>query len=319
MVLALACLLLLGASAASADTPLGQLLFWPDGAQFQTVGLGSAVVIDTGRMGFITSCEKGTKDFLFPFTDVYVVPSGSVHIGSTLKDVAGTPNQISGATDGSFVEELIGTTVASAKDTSKNRIPIGTYAVVYDECQDGTLDENDAVFDPAFTVSATATTPPLDLTDFKKHAGESTADLESLLKTVKSVKFLADHKAQLECAQHALESLSSGEVSDELGDCTAELVVDYAEDKVKDFLREKFGLVDPFEGAEKYVENAIHHAAAVVQDPPDPNYAVPSLLPPAPPFVAPTQDPVLLRLVAAENAIGNVGALYEAMLHSLER
>ena len=52
-----------------------------------------------------------------------------------------------GASDGSFVGETIGYTRPGGGNVGQ-----GTYAVVYDECQNGKVDSEDAVFDPAFEV-----------------------------------------------------------------------------------------------------------------------------------------------------------------------
>jgi hypothetical protein len=77
---------------------------------------------------------------------VYVVPSGSVRLSARLTDVAGTPNTIQAVGGGLFIDEPIGITRPGG------RIGPGTYAVVYDECQNGMLDAEDEVFEPALAV-----------------------------------------------------------------------------------------------------------------------------------------------------------------------
>jgi hypothetical protein len=132
-----------------------QYLFWPGGNEFTTFGANQEVRIFSGAMEYTNTCTDGTNDFLTPFTSVYVVPSGSVGIGSSLQDVTGGPNIVAGSNDGAFALETIGFTAPSGN------LGPGTYAVVYDECQNGVFDTDDALFDPAFEVVFSSEVPEL--------------------------------------------------------------------------------------------------------------------------------------------------------------
>ncbi|MCA9972343.1 MAG: hypothetical protein KC425_19110, partial [Anaerolineales bacterium] len=149
--------LLLGIFTAVPPTRAAQTgLTWPDGSTFTSFGGNEVITIDLGIMQFVNGCPTGINDFIYPFADVYVMPSGSVSQGSQLVDVVGRPNTVMGASGGIFVSEVIGATGPGGP------IGPGTYAVVYDECQDGTFDANDSLFDPAFEVTIPANLPPIN-------------------------------------------------------------------------------------------------------------------------------------------------------------
>lgn len=316
LAVAAAALTLAGGVSAGTVTPHNQLLAWPDGTSFTQFGGNAAIVIDTGRIANLLFCPAGIPDFIFPFADVYVVPAGTVESGDMLVDAGGVgPNHVSGASDGAIVDELIGTTVSSAKEHTSGRIRPGTYAVVYDECQDGMFDADDAIFDPAFRVSIEANVPPLPaaVADYKAHAGEGHEALESLLSTVKKVRFIEEHKGELECAQSAIEGGAA------LADCLFGLALDKAEDAFKEHLTRLVGLVDPLDSAETYVENTLKSYAAIAADPPDPGFDQPSLLAAVQRLAAETEDPLLGAVVDMGNAAGEEDAIADALLHGLER
>ncbi len=80
----------------------GQRLEWNDnGDSFTRIGLGGPITIHTGTILF--EC-----DFTYHTADVYIVPAGSVGVGSTLTDVGGAPNTVFGLSGGLFIEETIG-------------------------------------------------------------------------------------------------------------------------------------------------------------------------------------------------------------------
>src|SRR5713101_5128138 len=116
-----------------------QFLQWPDGSSFTTFGPNAAVTIDLGAINYVNTCPSDSgNDSFFAFADIYVVPSGSVSLGMTLKDVSnplGIPDTVQGSGVGNvFIDETIGFTAPSG------HLKPGTYAVIYDECQDGKLD-----------------------------------------------------------------------------------------------------------------------------------------------------------------------------------
>ena len=129
-------------------------LFWSGDQEFTTFGPGQEINIFSGAMQYTTNCEDPEHDdFIYPYTDIYIVPAGSVGIGSALTDVSGTPNTVQGTNEGAFALETIGFT---------DSIGTGVYSVVYDECQDGKVGPEDAIFDPAFQVEFPVDVPPID-------------------------------------------------------------------------------------------------------------------------------------------------------------
>ena len=90
----------------------------------------------------------GVDDIFQTWSDLYIVPSGTVASGGKLSDVNGAPNVVFGGLAGGFVDQVIGYSGPGEK-----RIPAGTYDIVLDECQDGFLDTEDTLIQDAFTVT----------------------------------------------------------------------------------------------------------------------------------------------------------------------
>src|SRR6266542_3685138 len=134
-----------------------QFRWWDDTGDitFATFGANATIEINTGQIAFLSACPSGgVPDAIYPYADIYIVPSGSVGQGDDLKDVSGETNTVAGKASGLFVNEPLGYTLPSGK------IGEGRYAVVYDECQDGKLTPGDAIFDPAFVVVPVPTDVP---------------------------------------------------------------------------------------------------------------------------------------------------------------
>jgi PKD repeat protein len=157
-----------------------QFLMWnEEGSTFASFGPNSIIRIHTGQIEFVKGCAKdGADDFINPFADIYVVPSGKGAPGEKLEDVSGSPNTVQGAHGGLFISEIIGITAPGGK------LGPGTYTVVYDECQDGTVSPEDKVFPNAFEVVF-----PTDMPDImadpaihviKEKAGEARDEWESI-------------------------------------------------------------------------------------------------------------------------------------------
>ena len=135
---------------ASAATPLGNLIDFGDGSFQRSAGANDAIYID-GLIPYNDNClHGGIQDFLYPATDVYIVAAGSASSGAQLTDVNGTPNTIVATSTGVFVGELIAVTTPSGS------LGVGDYDVVYDNCQDGTVDPGDAVWPDAISVTVPA-------------------------------------------------------------------------------------------------------------------------------------------------------------------
>lgn len=256
----------------------GQQLDWGDGTDFHVFGPNESVVIDTGQMEVVSDCaSEGHDEYIddvpLVFTDIYVVRSGTTAL-------SGVPNTVQGASDGSFVSELIATTAPGGS------LGNGTYAVIYDECQDGFFDPGvDFVADPAIQVSVASGVPPLpSLTAFKADAAEQ-----------------ASHWEEAHLAFHALFILAK--------------VIDGATiaGRVDAFLF-GFNLValHPFEDlALKAAENTYKHYRGLAADPPDPDFQQLAPLPARDVLDAESQDPLLVRSADLGTEVGSEGVLAE--------
>ncbi len=169
-----------------------QQLWWDDqnSTPFATFGANATIIINTGAMDFINNCAAGgVNDQFFPYTDIYIVPSGTVTNGSKLTDIVGTPNTVQGpASGGTFIHETIGFTAPTGK------IGPGRYAVVYDECQNGQLDIEDKIFDPAFeVVIADPTIPALpSFNSLKAQAIGQEQSINSIYYSMKALLYFVD-------------------------------------------------------------------------------------------------------------------------------
>lgn len=276
-------------AAAATSTPRGQILEWGNGSPFISVGANSALMISLGRVAFVNDCPSGFNDFVYPQADIYVVPAGSVSDGAALEDVSGTPNTT--APSGSvFIDELIGYTTPSGS------IGEGQWAVVYDECQNGIFEaDTDAVFDPAIGVTITADVPPLPGIDALKAAAHE----EALI--------WADFAKDYIVALNAAEALS--------------LMIGNNLDALMYLGATGAGIVLPdvkLAAIQLLINNARHYEG-IAADPPDPEFAQPTLLAPRPDLDALADAPLLDELLAVAEATADEAALTEALLHSMER
>lgn len=133
---------------------------FPSNADYFTLGANGTLVIN-GTIAYDDHCqsdgEGGVDDFVYPATDVYLVPAGSAVDGATLHDVNDQPNTIVGTGSGAFSGELIGVAPPTGK------LPEGEYDLVYDTCQDGVVSESDEVWTDAVVVDVPdGQLPPVD-------------------------------------------------------------------------------------------------------------------------------------------------------------
>jgi len=134
-----------------------QLIFTPGGGFFRTFDAIEPIIIN-GAIDFLPICfgsgdDSFSADSFFPTAFVYVIRTGDfggLTSGDKLEDVSGEPNVVFGSSiGGAFFEQTIG---------FSNRLGEGTYAIVYDECQDKKLGNSsfpptdDFVADPAFEI-----------------------------------------------------------------------------------------------------------------------------------------------------------------------
>ncbi|MCP4356886.1 MAG: hypothetical protein GY796_02575 [Chloroflexi bacterium] len=268
------------------------VLLWPNGDAFTTFGGNAIIQIDFGVIDYVTSCpDGGIPDFIYPFTSVYIVPSGSVTVGSTLNDVSDVPNVVMGASGGLFINEIIGATGPVGS------IEPGVYAVVYDECQNGKLDDIDTLFDPALEVIVPVDLPPYaPILSMKAEAADARDHWES-----------AYHRlGQLFVAAELAGRLSP---SDQLN-------------RVTTFLSSfagRFFQTDPKKATLTAILNTASHYGGIAADPPDPNYDQLTPLSPRQVLDAQSDAPLPLALAELGIAAGNEQALAQALLASMER
>ncbi len=166
------------------------LAFEGQGSPPATYGPNEAVSIIGGFA--ITPClAPGISDPTLPpvaFSDVWVIPSDSPSLKSG--DVGGSGG-LKTTIEPAFAGLALGQIIGSTKPTGP--LDAGTYAVVYDECQDGHIGPEDAIWNPAFTVTLPGVLPPADPGLLAmKAAAEATAHNFDLAKLGCAIKDLHD-------------------------------------------------------------------------------------------------------------------------------
>ncbi|MEW5990518.1 MAG: PKD domain-containing protein [Chloroflexota bacterium] len=297
------------------SAPYGQELYWtedlgsPAGRVF---GANQPIVIYQGSMAFVpgpicTGFYNGQNDFLYPATDVYIVPTGSVADYGALEDVSGTPNTIvAGASSGFFIEEYIGTAggkfppefedrVAAAEEQLPGLIPEGTYDVVYDECQDGKFQSTyDAIFSGVIVVDFAGVTPPFP--------SQALQDRKMDALTMRMA--ITEGKKQLETrfeAGYTAASVYNPSVAFVRGLGTRTM---YA---------------DPAAVTLSLYEDQAAHYDGIFADPPDPAFDQLTLLGSAMSRPAGTADGVGQAFAAAAVELDAEARIAEALLHAMER
>jgi hypothetical protein len=289
-------------------TSQSQSLLWPNGNEFITLGANEAVTIDFGQILYINNCSNpdGIDDFIFRFADVYIIPSGTpLNIGDVLVDIAGIPNTVEAPTSGGvFVSETIGFTEPTGF------IGAGTYMVIYDECQDGILDNEDTVFDPAFSVQIPADVPPIGnyIVQLKEDAASQAAHWFSFYLPLKTLSTFLEYKDLVICI--LIPSIS----------CVIELIADFVQEKEQDALKGAVGLTsDPEEAVLNHIKNNYQHYLGIAADPPDPNFQQLTPLIFREQIGVKSNDPLIISLAALGTYASNEESLTLALLRSLER
>ena len=296
---------LLAVLPASPANAAGNSLYFPNGSDHVDVGANAALFID-GTITFDAACTygggKGIDDFVYPATDVYIVEAGSATDGATLKDAAGeTPNTIVGTGSGAFIGELIGVV------TPTGRLGEGVFDIVYDTCQNGTVDEGDEIFYDAITVDVPdGQLPPVDssMRQLKARAAEEySAWLRTHIGLTALFKF-EDAKNIAECI------LSAG-----LGCLVDVLLGIYDLDSV---------MAQSSDWIENQTLNLVANRAAnygaIWQDPPDDDFTThPRIVPEDVKVPASTGQPTADAMAALTAPLAQEGALAEELLHALER
>lgn len=271
-------------------------LWWNEGGStFKVFGANQYVTIYQGSIDYLC-------DFLYPTADIYVV-RGTPALGDDLVDVSGTPNTVQAVSGGVFIDETIGITVPSG------RLAVGTYSVVYDECQEGKLDVFDSVFSGAFRVDVPTDLPPIDpaIGEMKIRAAAkqdywlSMADVFAQIALIQKLKLIAD------CLKMGLAG------------CGIKAGLDMAMKAYVEKIRIAVGAVDPKKAAKDYVVDVAGHYGGIAADPPDAGYK--ALATPVVPadLASETTDPVDETLIGLANEAAVEGAISEALLHAVER
>lgn len=266
---------------------LGQFIWWDDqGETFHTFGANTNITINTGKMQIIPSCSEGSPDGITSWSDLYIVPTGSVtYDGQELEDVSGKPNTVMGLSSGIFISETIGYTGPDGN------IPPGTYDIVFDECQDGKYNLlYDGIIDPAFEVKYTSgVVPPLDLTKLKE-------DAEKEAKRWENYKKYADELFKI---QRFVDAKNPNE-------------------KMVDFLM-RSGLQDPRDAALLQLANQAKHYEGIAADPPDADYKHATPLGDRPILDFQSSDPLDSAIQAVANEVANEQAITQQLWTLLER
>lgn len=293
-----------GLFAASPVAPAGAAasnsLSFPDGSTMKTFGPNAPVMID-GVLAYDDGCkfDQGIKDFFYPATDVYIVPTGSA--GGKLTDVGGeNPNTIVATTSGIFLDETIAFTSPGGS------LGEGVYDVVFDTCQDGFLTEGDSVFSRAVTVRMPETLPP---------ASPAIAQIKDKAR-LQYISWLETHTI--------LTALFAADKAKEILSCIlapnpgcALAVLAHLMDEGQLGARQAAQIQDL---AAALVMNVAKNHGAIWKDPPDADFdQLPVLERPADGDVPAAGQPLFDDMTALLPALADEAALTEALLHAMER
>ncbi|MBI4847458.1 MAG: PKD domain-containing protein [Nitrospirae bacterium] len=277
-----------------APIPVNAAYLWwtEDGSTFTTFGPNAAITINMGDMDYIC-------DFVNPVTNIFIVPSGSVSMGGHLTDVSGTPNTVWGSSTGLFVSEPIGYTAPGGT------IGPGTYAVIYDECENNRLDPEDFILDPAFEVVFPPTgVPPVDpaIQNIKDKAAIKEQEARHTANVMGSYLMLLEAIELFEALHNPLHNPYN-------------LIFFAINESVAATLH-----VHPVAIAVKALVDNISHWEGIKADPPDPNFSQLTPLTPIEQIIVLSNDPLLIAATEGMgNAIQTEAALAKAFLSSLER
>lgn len=297
--------LVAGAVPAQAAGP--DWVYFGDGEASITAG-ANGVIRAHGAIRSVPFClPGGTNDFVFPVADVYVVRTGSASPGGDLAQADGTkPATIIGfGSTGAFLEEPLAVT------GPQGALGEGVYDVVVNNCQDGVYrPAYDSVFPRAITVRYPAKLPPYSdgIGDMKRKAAESAAiwvTTSILIRALQGVYDVKDPKSLTDAIMN-----SPGTFLD--------LVDDFLK-WTKKFRPASGGPTAALQGAVNLAAAEANRYLAIAEDPPDHDYAQPTVVAPI------TTDPASSSfgpLAAAEALAAPAAtetALAEAFLHALER
>lgn len=275
---------------------VGYLWWNEDGATFKhTTSANTPITIYQGGIDYLC-------DFIFPTADIYVV-RGVPAQGETLVDVSGAPNTVQGASGGLFIEETIGFTVPVGT------LAVGTYTIVYDECQDGVLSILDTVFPGALRVDVPSELPPIDpaIAALKLNATSLQASWERIADIFAAIALIEKLKKISTC------------ITVGLAGCAVSAAVAEAMKQYLELIRLATGSADPKKAAKDYVADVASHYRGIAADPPDPGFDLLAVPIEAPLLAPETSEDLDEAVIGVANEGAPEGALAEALLHAIER
>src|SRR5690606_18455160 len=187
-----------------------------------------------------------------------VVAGSPPAVGAGLVDVNGVPNAVVGFGGGAFIQETLGYAGIGG-------LQYGSYSIVVDECQDGTLDPRDAVFPDAFRVVVPADVPPIPASGIAatKQAAEERA--------------IAYRNAGI--GWTVIEKVAGKPKSSKLTKAILQVAT-------FGFSAAGWTVADPRQVVKDQLENMKRHYEGIAADPPNPAYEDPTV-------VGPVQHPEL--------------------------
>jgi uncharacterized membrane protein YgcG len=294
----------LSAVAHAADsTPGGEALYWND--QFdsgpRTFSPGEYIQAG-GQIAFRNDCSAdGINDQVDRAAKIYIVPAGA-SVGQKLTDVGNAPNVAQTTLAGGYFDpDLIGYAGVG--------VPAGTYDVVFDECEDGTLDDKDAIFRDYITVEAPANgqVPSISpgIAKIKADAQAQADGWRNSLVAWTTLNTLLDIKERIECVMDVIECFVGPDA-----------LLGYFQSQVQSAL----GVDDPKDIATHSLTNAFGHYQGIANDPPDAGFAQATALDGVPLLPAGRPgDPTAAAGLDMIRAAQQEDVLSQALLHAMER
>ena len=277
-------------------------------------GKGVPITIYQGDISFENRCEKGVKDGFFSHADVYITPAAPQSQpfvnGLNLKDIGDSPNTIvTGASGGLFIDELIGFT--------GGKIGEGTYAVIYDECQDGEISPEDKIFNPAFQVIIPDDVPNIPSTYMQQVKANANQQFIKWTQLNEDFLYLINLLKLLDVIIDLPACLSG--MKDEIGRPTgcADAFFEWASEQ----LVEKLVIGDSIEEfAKSHLFNTVKHWGAIKKDPPDESYKNITIINGGKEYsLSNSSNPLYFESIKLINSLSLQDKLQQAFVQSLER
>ncbi len=291
----------------AADASASDSMTFGAGRESISAGANAMIMID-GSIRYENNCRRVAarntfeEDWIYPATDVYIVPTGSILYGQELKDAGGEgPNTIVGTGSGAFLGELIAVT------TPSGTLGDGDFDVVFDTCQDGMVDTADTIFSNVIHIDVPdGDVPPVD-PSIRRLKDAAREEYASWIKThvALTMLFKLDDAKSIAACLLAPNPACLLEVLAVIQD------VDHSRAPFEDWI-EGIVLGEVMQTAKKW--------GAIWKDPADPDFdTLPGLTAPATPEIPASGRAVADAVGALAEPLGREGVLAEELLHALER